>query len=71
MTFLNLRGQISATVPSVFVDRRPPSGEWPVPDNMNGGIWWENVVIYRSRESISKDAMLDQLTGRVRGHVWA
>lgn len=24
--------------------------------------WWENAVIYRSGESISKEAMLDQLT---------
>lgn len=34
------------------------------------GRWWENVVIYRRRESISKEAMVDQLTGGVRGVVW-
>lgn len=37
---------------------------------MNGGTWWENVVIYRSREYISKEVMVDQLTGEVKGDVW-
>lgn len=61
--------RFSATVQSLLVDRRVCSRKWLEPDKMNGGTWWENLVIYRSWESISKEVMVDQLTCGVKGDV--
>lgn len=64
--------RFSATVPSPFCWPQALASEWPEPwALLNGpGRWWENAVIYRRRESISKEATVDQLTGGVRGVVW-